>query len=141
MQQPLFYASLVTMVGVNLFISVWFYPQLLQWQAGNVVGRIVTTQKVPQGAFFMYKYTGSARNLHFYSQRIVTHLNNLQHAGPGTWLLTMDEGLKDLHQQQRKYTVVHEGGDFHVTALTLPFLNKDTRAQKVKRYVLVRLEN
>lgn len=136
----LFYSSLTAIIGLNIFLSLWFYPQLLRYQAGNVVGRIIAEKKIARESFFLYKFTGSARNIHFYSQRIVTPVNELTNLKPGTFLLTMEDGLKELKSSGKKFSVEYSGEDFHVSGLTAGFLNKITRAQHVRKYYLVKLD-
>lgn len=131
--------SLSAIIGLNIFLSSWFYPSILNYQAGNVAGRYVTEQNIPKDKFFIYKFTGNGTSLHFYSKRIVKGLNDLSAVNTGMYLLTMEEGLKDLAERNIHFEVVKEGLDYHVTALTGKFLNKDTRDAQCKKYYVVKL--
>jgi hypothetical protein len=51
----------------------------------------------------------------------------------------MEEGLEDLVKKNKQFEVVQEGLDYHITALTGKFLNKDTRDAQCKKYYVVKL--
>ncbi|TWI79492.1 4-amino-4-deoxy-L-arabinose transferase-like glycosyltransferase [Lacibacter cauensis] len=131
--------SLSAIIGLNIFLSSWFYPSLLNYQAGNTAGRFVTEQNIPKDKFFLYKFSGNGTSLHFYSKRIVKSLNDLNNINSGMYLLTMEEGLRDLAERNIHFEVAQEGLDYHVTALTGKFLNKDTRDAQCKKYYVVKL--
>ena len=131
--------SLSAIIVLNIFLSSWFYPSLLNYQAGNNAGRFVTEQNIPKDKFFLYKFTGNGTSLHFYSKRIVKSLNDLNNVNSGMYLLTMEEGLRDLAERNIHFEVAQEGLDYHVTALTGKFLNKDTRDAQCKKYYMVKL--
>nr|WP_294903136.1 glycosyltransferase family 39 protein [uncultured Lacibacter sp.] len=129
--------SVALIIGLNIFLSTWFYPQVLQYQAGNIVGRFIAAEKIPASKFFMYRFTGNGKALHFYAKQIIQPINSLDTVQPGTYLLTAEEGMKEIQQQGKLYELVKEGPDYHVTALTGKFLNKETReAQCTKFYVI-----
>lgn len=131
--------SLSAIIGLNIFLSSWFYPSILMYQAGNVAGRYVAEQNIPKDQFYMYKFIGNGTSLHFYSKRIVKGLNDLQAVKTGMYLLTMEEGLGDLAKNNKQFEIVLEGLDYHITALTGKFLNKETRDAQCKKYYVVKL--
>jgi hypothetical protein len=137
--QKLITLSLSAIIGLNIFLSSWFYPSILKYQAGNRAGRYVTEQNIPRDKFFIYKFSGNGTALHFYSKRIVKGLNDLETVSSGMYLLTMEEGLEDLVKKNKQFEVVQEGLDYHITALTGKFLNKDTRDAQCKKYYVVKL--
>ncbi len=137
--QKLFSISLVLIIGLNLFLSLWFYPGILQYQAGNVVGRYISRQKVEKDKFFIYQFYGNAAAIHFYSKRIVKGISNFDSLKSNTYLLTMEEGLNNIKESGKAFELVVDGLDFHVTALTGAFLNKETREQQCKKYYVVKL--
>lgn len=142
-KQPtkILYASLAGMFGFNILLSTWFYPHLLQYQASNQAGRFVHAQHVPEGRFVMYQYKGNRHGLHFYSQQIVKDIDTLDAIAAGTWVLTGSAGKKSIDLNKRKYRIMKTGEDFHISMLTLSFLNAATRASVVDRYYVLRMEN
>lgn len=137
--KKLFVISLVLIMGLNVFLSLWFYPSLLQYQAGNNVGRYVAKQSIANDRFQQYKFDGNDWSLSFYSGRIVPVLQQMEELLPGNFVLTMEEGLSDIQQSGKPFEIAMEGLDFHVTTLTGKFLNKNTREAQCKKYFLVKL--
>jgi 4-amino-4-deoxy-L-arabinose transferase-like glycosyltransferase len=131
--------SLALIIGLNIFLSSWFYPQLLQYQSGNVVGRYIVDQKIPADKFFFFKFTGSGKAIHFYAKHIIGTVDSLSTVAAGTYLYTSDEGLKEIQQSGKLYTLEKEGLDYHVTALSGKFLNKDTRDEQCQKYYVVKM--
>jgi len=131
--------SLALIVGLNIFLSSWFYPQLLQYQSGNVVGRYIVEQKIPAQKFFFYKFKGSGKAIHFYARHIIATMDSLDAATTGTYLYTSDEGLKEIQQSAKLHIIEKEGLDYHVTTLSGKFLNKKTRNEQCGRYYVVKM--
>jgi 4-amino-4-deoxy-L-arabinose transferase-like glycosyltransferase len=131
--------SLALIVGLNIFLSSWFYPQLLQYQSGNVVGRYIVEQKIPAQKFFLYKFKGSGKAIHFYARHIIATVDSLDAATTGTYLYTSDEGLKEIQQSGKLHVIEKEGLDYHVTTLSGKFLNKNTRNEQCGRYYVVKM--
>ena len=131
--------SLALIIGLNIFLSSWFYPQLLQYQSGNVVGRYIVNEKIPADKFFFYKFTGSGKAIHFYAKHIIGKIDSLDTATKGTYLYTSEEGLKEIQQSGKLHTIEKEGLDYHVTALSGKFLNKNTRDEQCQRYYVVKM--
>jgi 4-amino-4-deoxy-L-arabinose transferase-like glycosyltransferase len=131
--------SLSLIVGLNVFLSSWFYPQLMQYQSGNVVGRHIVDQKIPADKFFFYKFKGSGKAIHFYAKHIIGTVDSLDVVTTGIYLYTSDEGLKEIQQSGKLYTLEKEGLDYHVTALSGKFLNKNTRDEQCRKYYVVKM--
>ncbi len=132
--------SLVAILGANVFLSVWFYPQLLQFQAGSVVGKYITNHQVPEEKFFRYCFDEEGGSLHFYSKRIVGATHALDLLDHGVYLLTKEEGLSEIAENGRPYEVVFEGLDFHVAVLNGKFLNPASRKSASTPYFIVKLK-
>ena len=130
---------LALIVGLNIILISWFYPQLLQYQSGSVVGRYIVEQKIPADKFFFYKFTGSGKSIHFYAKHIIGSIDSLDAATTGTYLYTSDEGLKEIQQSGKLHVIEKEGPDYHVTALTGKFLNKNTREEQCGNYYVVKM--
>jgi 4-amino-4-deoxy-L-arabinose transferase-like glycosyltransferase len=138
-KQKIIWLSTVAVIGLNFFLSLWFYPNVLQYQAGSVAGRYISKHKITANNFFLYQFTGSTTCVHFYSKRIVTSLQSLEKAPKETYVLTGDEGLQTLKTTGRGFEVVTNGRDFHVTALNGKFLNYKTRNDATKAWYLIKL--
>ena len=133
-------SSDLMIVLVNIFISLWFYPQLLSYQSGNVVGRKVDALKIDKDAFFTYRYPGSTRNIHFYSKRIVATIEQPFSMDKDIYVLTGAEGLSIIQQQKNAFEVILKGEDFPVSQLTAEFLNVKTRNKTTMPYYFVKIK-
>lgn len=131
--------SMGVMLVMNAFLSLHFYPQLLQYQAGNMIGPYLYQQHIDKDRFFIYKYNGNIRNLPFYAQFIPTEVSSLQQLKSGDYLLLNESRLPELVAASKKYMLAKQGLDFHVAELTLSFLNKKTRASVCEKYCLIKI--
>lgn len=132
-------ASIIMITSVNIFLSSWFYPRLLTYQSGNVVGRKVDELNIPKDAFFSYNYPGSTRNIHFYSKRIVKAIADPFSLNKEIYVLTDEHGLLNIKQQAKSYEIILQGEDYPVSQLTAEFLNAKTRASVTREYYLVKI--
>jgi hypothetical protein len=132
-------ASVLMIILVNIFISLWFYPQLLTYQSGNVAGRKVDALKVSKDAFYTYNYPGSTRNIHFYSKGIVTTIEQPFSMDRDIYVLTGEEGLSIIQKQKNTFEIILKGEDYAVSQLTAEFLNAKTRASVTRGYYLVKI--
>lgn len=131
--------SVALIIGLNIFLSTWFYPQVLHYQSGTVAGKFIATEKITADKFFMYRFNGNGKSIHFYAKQIIHPVNSLDTIQPGTYLLTAEDGMKEIQQQGKLYELVKEGPDYHVTALTGKFLNKETREAQCTRYYIIKM--
>ena len=138
--QKLFSISVAMIIGLNLFLSLWFYPNVLQYQAGSAAGRYITEQKIDREKFFMFRITGIGESIHFYSRRIVKAVDRIDSLPSGTYVLTMDEGLQQIKTSGRIFVIAKQGKDYHVTALTSKFLHYKTRDEQGNNYYIVKLK-
>lgn len=137
--KKLFAVSLALIIGLNFFLSLWFYPQVLQYQAGSMAGRFITEQKINPEKVFMYQFPGNSVAIHFYGRSVIKKIESFDSLPSGSYLFTMDEGLQRIKESGKNMEIVKQGPDYHVTALTGNFLNKNTREQQCKTYYIVRL--
>lgn len=133
-------ASIIMISLANIFLSLWFYPQLLTYQSGNVVGRKVEELKTNKDAFFVYNYTGSTRNIHFYAKRIVTSIEQPFSFEKEIYVLTGKEGLSLITKQKNTHEIILRGEDYAVSQLTPEFLNVKTRSKTITPYYLVKIK-
>jgi 4-amino-4-deoxy-L-arabinose transferase-like glycosyltransferase len=136
----MFWVSAVTMVLINIFLTHHFYYRLLQYQAGSQVGRYVRQQRIPQERLVAYRMRDPLSGMHFYAQQVIRMADGpYLPAGPGDYVLTMDEGLAAIRGDQRPYELVKSGQLFKVSELTPDFLNRKTRHKALRNYYLIRL--
>jgi 4-amino-4-deoxy-L-arabinose transferase-like glycosyltransferase len=131
--------SVVLIVSLNIFVSLWFYPSLLKYQSGNIVGKKIDALNISKNDFYIYTYSGSTRNLHFYAKRIVQQIDDPFSLNKEIYLLTGNEGLSKIYQSNRPFEIILKGEDYPVSQLTPEFLNFKTRSSVTTKYYLVQL--
>lgn len=136
--------STFAIIGVNLFLNVHFYPTLLQYQAGSVVGQWVYEKGIPKDQFYLLHTQSHA--LDFYAQRIAPSFKNVQELlewkekiPKDLWVFTDEAGILALERQGLVPAEQFEFKDFPITTLTYEFLNPATRESTLDSYYLIRL--
>ena len=129
---------------MNLFLNVHFYPTLLQYQAGSVVGQWVYEKGIPKDQFYLLHTQSHA--LDFYAQRIAPSFKNVQEllewkekTPKDLWVFTDEAGILALERQGLVPAEQFEFKDFPITTLTYEFLNPATRESTLDSYYLIRL--
>jgi hypothetical protein len=129
------WASVLSIMIANVFMSTHFYPQLLKYQLGSEVGHYIK-QHLKQEKIVYYKPEDALNSLSFYADRLI---NKTKHPQLNTVVLTMQKGLDTLKMQNIQFTILKQGGYFSVSQLTPAFLNPETRAQTLQQYYLLKL--
>jgi len=129
---------LFTITGVNIFMDTAFYPNVLQYQLGNDAAAFIDQQKIAKDRICIYGIH-EGRALHFYGKHIFPEKAGLQDIRPTDIVITAKDSLAVFQQHFPNLRVLHEGNHFGVTALSLPFINPDTREKEVPKYLLIAL--
>jgi 4-amino-4-deoxy-L-arabinose transferase-like glycosyltransferase len=127
-----------TVIGVNIFLGTGFYPNVLKYQLGNDAAAFMDQHSIDKERVKIYGiYEGRA--LHFYAKHIFTRVEATTELGLADMVITMKDSLPSLRNSFPGLKVLHEGGHFGVTSLSLPFLDPAKRNQEVPKYVLIEL--
>jgi hypothetical protein len=131
--------SLVLMIGLNLILNSFFYPHLLQYQWGNALAKVAKEKKWDIKRASLYKIPNS-NAFHFYGQHIFPVIKDSSQLKEGQWVVADANPAQQLMQDFPNSTILYQGNRFHVTLLTLTFLNPKTRAEELTPYVLMELK-
>jgi 4-amino-4-deoxy-L-arabinose transferase-like glycosyltransferase len=131
--------SLVLMIGLNLILNSFFYPHLLQFQWGNELAKQAQQKKWDIKKAALYKIPNSYA-FHFYGQHIFPVIKDSSLIKEGQWIVADSIPAQELLQDFPNSTILYQGNRFHVTLLTLEFLNPKTRAKELTPYVLMNLK-
>lgn len=131
--------SLFTVAGVNIFLNTNFYPNLLQYQLGNVAGKFIHDHPVPKDHVSLYGVK-TGRSLSFYGQRLFTEKKSVQDFQADDIALTSKDSSIVFQRTFPQMKVMLEGNHFGVSILTLPFLNPETREKELSKYVIIDLD-
>lgn len=134
----IFYRLGLASLIINLYINWFFYPDLLKYQSGSEAAFYINEKHphvpgmvmaVYSPAFEFYLKDGWAK-----ADSIVLY----EQDGPGI-LYVMQEELDQINQRGIHYEMIKELDEFHVTMLTLKFVNKKTRSRELKKHYLIKL--
>jgi len=135
----LVYSAVLTIIGVNLMLNMHFYPTLLNFQSGSVAAKYIMEKKLPRDSIYLYDRPLSA--IEFYTQSIMEDADEefILNAS-GVWIFTNEEGKRKITEMGITFEMEREFEAFHVTQLSLNFLNPSTRDKVVSRDFLLRIE-
>jgi hypothetical protein len=131
--------SLVLMIGLNLILNSFFYPHLLQYQWGNKLVQQAKENNWDIKKTALYKIPNS-NAFHFYGQHIFPVIKDSTLLKEGQWVVADSIPAQTLLLDFPNSTILYHGNRFHVTLLTLEFLNPATRSKELTPYVLMELK-
>lgn len=126
-----------SMIGINIFLSGWFYPALLQYQWGSVAGKVVKQAAVPPGHMLAYRAPVSWA-LCFYAQQNIKEETDPSAIPPGYWIMTDSTGLS-MMKEKGPVQVIFKGVDYKVQSLSLKFLDPARRPSQLKHYFIAKV--
>jgi hypothetical protein len=130
-------SGLMTVLLVNCCMNTGFYPKLLQYQMHSPVTHFIITNKPDKSRFYLYEMPPS-NSLDFYNNYSFKNTFDPDSIPQKSYLLTGKDGLVKIHRD--RFNLVDSVYTFHVSALTLPFLNPSTRKENCDMfYILKRL--
>ena len=120
---------------INIFVDTGFYPKLLQYQSGVKLSEIIKEKNWDKTRMYIYQINED-RTLHFYSNHFFPHVSNPDSLRKGDLIFTSKRYADSL--DLKGFEFLDTIGDFHVSALTLPFLNPNRRAREITTLYLLR---
>lgn len=133
----LVWISASAIIIANVFMTLHFYPQLLNYQAGSQLGRFIKTNIDTREKVFAYQPEDPLNALCFYADRLIPLTYNPK---SDDYIITMQNGLDDLQEGGLEYDIIRQGEYFSVSLLTPKFLNPETRGEATRRYWLVKVK-
>ena len=131
--------SLVLMIGLNLILNSFFYPHLLEYQWGNALVQQAKEKNWDIKKAALYKIPNS-NAFHFYGQLIFPVVKDSSTLKEGQWIVADSIPAQQLLLDFPNSRILHQGSRFHVTLLTLEFLNPATRDKELTPYIFMELK-
>ncbi len=133
-----FYRVGLASLIINLYINWFFYPDLLKYQSSDEAAFYINKNHpgIPGIVMSIYAPSFEFYLRHGWNKTDTTILYNQN--GPGILYITQEE-LDLIRQRGIHYEMIKELDEFHVTMLTLKFVNKRTRSKELKKHYLVKL--
>ncbi len=139
-QHKLIIVTIISAIGINLILNSFFYPELLNYQAGSQIADKVLMTNVPKGNVFCYE-AGQPWSLNFYTDSTIPLVHDFESLIQKKNILvyTKSELIADFKKRRPDVRIVHQMGDYPVTLLRMKFLNPATRSETLKGRCLLRL--
>ncbi|WP_165750406.1 ArnT family glycosyltransferase [Cellulophaga sp. Z1A5H] len=133
-------ASLASLL-LNSVLNFHFYPNLLAYQAGSAMAKVVSKNNIPVDKIYKLseEHTWS---LDFYNQKPVqiTKIDALEDI-EDSWVYISGDELLQLRDVGLDWDQQYEVDDFRITRLQARFLNPATRKKVIKHKYLIHLVN
>ena len=132
---PYIRSGLSTLI-LALLLNFIFYPDLLKYQSGNQMAFHANKEHPGKPVSRLGLYIPSGE---FYLKEHMTRRDgqdSVDHSASGLFFVSEDE-LNLLKGKSIPYQILKEFDEFHVTMLTLKFLNPATRKKELKKRYLV----
>jgi 4-amino-4-deoxy-L-arabinose transferase-like glycosyltransferase len=137
--QKWFQLSFIVMIAVNLVMSLHFYPHLLQYQWGNQLAAVIEKKGWDENKMVMYKIPNS-NAFHYYGQKVFPLIQDSLMLKEGDWAITDAKNDSSLKIQFPKSVQHYKSERYHVTMLSLPFLNPATRQNETTLFEVLELK-
>jgi 4-amino-4-deoxy-L-arabinose transferase-like glycosyltransferase len=136
---PYVRSGLSTLI-IALFLNLVFYPDLLRYQSGNQVAFYINQNfpNIPVGRMSFYMPSGEFY-LEQHMQAVDTTLIKQGKFPKGGLLYVTPGDLSQLDSAGIRYKLIKEFPEFHITMLSLKFLDPKTREKELKYYSLVQI--
>ncbi|RYD54955.1 MAG: hypothetical protein EOP56_17855 [Sphingobacteriales bacterium] len=132
-----FYMSVAGVMLANVFLTHYFYRNLMQYQVGSQVGRYITKNNIDPKEVKFKSIDNALVSLHFYANHLIRDTGTFR---PGKYVLTTPPGLDTLKAEGHSYDIVNQGVYYRVSEVTPAFLNPQTRPEAVSTYHLIKLK-
>ncbi len=127
---------------LNVILNFHFYPNLLEYQAGSTMSKIILDKKIPVDA--VYKISEEHTwSLDFYNQEPlkIIALDTLNVFDENIWIYGSEEELSALQSSGLDWDEQYTVNDFRITRLQAKFLNPVTRKNTLNKKHLVHIYN
>ncbi len=133
-----FYRVGIASLVINLYLNWFFYPDLLKYQSGSEAAFYINEKHPNVPGMVMGVYSPV---FEFYLDNDWRRSDTtvLYHQGGPAILYVMQEELDLIKQRGIHYELIKELDEFHITMLTLKFVNKTTRSRELKKHYLIKL--
>ncbi|HRO42233.1 MAG TPA: glycosyltransferase family 39 protein [Flavipsychrobacter sp.] len=137
----IFWSGAMAIIIANIFMTNHFYFELLKYQAGSRLGRLIYQQNIPAENITIVNMNDALEAMHFYAQRpIKNRVDTLQQITSGNYLVTSDDYFATLQKKGIAVDIIDRGAYYKVSELTPEFINPATRAKSLKQYYFLRIK-
>lgn len=135
------FPSVLAIIAANIIVSGHFYPELTKYQGTKAIAEYLKENNIPSKNFYTYKT--HYHSLDFYTESIVEGIyneNSLKNWNRKAYMLVPENELKDFSDASLNYKTIEQFQYYPITLLRKPFLNPETRQEKVEKLELIKIE-
>lgn len=138
----LLWLSAAAIILCNVFITNFFYYNLLQYQVGSKVGKYLYSYHIAANDVFVYQLNDPIDALPFYAHGNIKSCDSgmLLTFPTNKYVLAGTVGVSELQVRGYSFDTVKHGRFFKVSELTPQFLNPATRDSATQEYYLLRMK-
>lgn len=137
-------SSLFCMLTANVYVNGQFYPELMKYQPSDVLSKDLAELNIDDKHFYVTNPPGSF-SLAFYAGFNLQNVHTIEGVSdlflPNSYYFGRESELEMLKQSGVSYEVIKAYPYYHVTKLSLEFLNPETRPNVTGTSYLVRILN
>jgi hypothetical protein len=133
---------LLSICTANVILNTLYYPSILQYQASTKALEIIKDKKIPLEDYVTFDFESHAAD--FYRGGTIPNFVNITdlklrlEENPNVVMLIREKDINQLDSLSIVYETVAKLNHYHVTKLTIPFLNKATRISVTEPCQLIR---
>jgi len=120
-------------------MNTHFYPNLLNYQWGNQLANVIDRKGWDKDKMVLYKIPNS-NAFHYYGQHVFANTKDSLQLKEGNWVITDAVNDSSLKKQFPASIAHYTSNRFHVTMLSLPFLNPKTRPNEITPFEVLELK-
>ncbi len=145
LKRELYFPRMITVAAIsaivlNAVLNIHFYPELLKYQAGSEMAKVIAEQEIPVDKVYKLskKHTWS---MDFYNQKplIISSIADIKGKG-NIWVYVTNDELNDLHDLGFDWDRQFTEYDFRITRLQAKFLDPSTRKRVLEKMHLIHIQ-
>jgi len=123
-------------------LNLHFYPNLLMYQGGSTMAKVVADENIPVDKIYKLNSPGdwgfNTWSMDFYNKRPISRMKLMNVTNDqGIWIYANDKDLKMLREKGVDWDRQYIRPNFKITQLNLKFLNPAKRKKSLDRMHLI----
>ena len=134
--------SVCSSLLLNSVLNLHFYPNLLMYQGGSTMAKVVADENIPVDKIYKLNSPGdwgfNTWSMDFYNKRPISRMKLMNVTNDqGIWIYANDKDLKMLREKGVDWDRQYIRPNFKITQLNLKFLNPAKRKKSLDRMHLI----
>ena len=122
--QRLAYTSMISGLSLFIALNMHFYPGLMEFQSGSKIADYIQSNHKDISQLHFFETNSDALSYYLGSKISDVNQSDIE---SNNWIITTERGLEDLKNSSYEFEEKIPFQHYHVTELSIPFLNPKTR--------------